>query len=176
LPVRNTSTGLPLTNARKPYPKYKPSGGDSLGPIPEHWQSAPVKRVSAFSPSKEEPVHAFLGGAPRGQLDQRLDRACARYLELDSAEQIAFKGSAKAFTRTDNFLSAILSFGFPERERLSIYPNLLLPRLPAPIEDDPGTGILETVILGSYRTQNPDFKRQLSDDIFALTYNADPGA
>ena len=59
----------------------------------------------------------------------------------------------KAFVRTYGFLGAILPYGNADWERLSIFLNLLIPKLPSPREDDLSQGILETIDLESYRNE-----------------------
>ena len=77
-----------------------------------------------------------------------------RVLEtLDEDEQVAFKGSAKAFVRTYDFLSAIIEFANADWEKLSIFLNFLIPKLPAPKSDDLSAGIIETIDLDSYRVE-----------------------
>jgi hypothetical protein len=66
-------------------------------------------------------VALYLTNAPREQLDPLLDACAAEYIEtLDEDERVAFKGSAKAFVRTYDFLSAIIAFSNAEWEKLSI--------------------------------------------------------
>lgn len=102
----------------------------------------------------EATVRLYLNGAPREALDPRLDACAASYKEtLDTAGQIRFKSAAKAFLRTYNFLSAILPYGNAEWERLSLFLNLLVPKLPSPDEEDLSAGILEAVDLESYRNE-----------------------
>jgi type I restriction enzyme R subunit len=102
----------------------------------------------------ETVVSRFLTGAPRDELDPILDASVAVYLaELAEDAQVAFKGNAKAFTRTYAFLAAILSYTNAEWEKLSIFLNLLIPKLPAPKEDDLSQGILEAIDLDSYRAE-----------------------
>jgi len=96
-------------------------------------------------------VELYLNGAERDMLDPILDACAINYEELDENAQVEFKGSAKAFVRTYGFLGAILPYGNPEWERLSIFMNLLLPKLPSPVEDDLSQGILEAIDLDSYR-------------------------
>ena len=96
---------------------------------------------------------AFLDGAPRSRLDPILDACVERYRELDEDGQVQFKGRAKAFTRTYAFLSQILPYARPEWEKLCIFLDLLLPKLPAPAEDDWSRGLLETISLESYRAE-----------------------
>jgi type I restriction enzyme R subunit len=96
----------------------------------------------------------FLEGAPREQLDFVLDTCVATYNEqLNEDEQVGFKGDAKAFVRSYGFLSSILPYANPEWEELSILLNLLIPKLPAPKEEDLSRGILETVDMESYRAE-----------------------
>jgi type I restriction enzyme R subunit len=99
-------------------------------------------------------VQRFLAGAARDALDPILDGCVAVYLaELDEDAQVAFKGNAKAFTRTYAFLGAILPYSNAEWEKLSIFLNLLIPKLPTPKEDDLSQGILEAIDLDSYRAE-----------------------
>lgn len=99
-------------------------------------------------------VPLFLDAAPRDQLDFVLDTCVASYNEdLDEDGQVAFKGDAKAFVRTYGFLSSILPYADPAWEELSIFLNLLIPKLPAPKEEDLSRGILETVDIDSYRAE-----------------------
>ena len=64
-----------------------------------------------------------------------------------------FKGKAKAFLRAYGFLAAILPFTNAEWEKLSIFLTFLVPKLPAPIEDDLSKGILEAIDMDSYRVE-----------------------
>jgi len=78
----------------------------------------------------------------------------ARYQEqLDEDGQVDFKGKAKGFTRTYSFLASILPYTNADWERLSIFLNLLVPKLPAPKEDDLSRGILEAIDMDSYRVE-----------------------
>ena len=75
-----------------------------------------------------------LTGEPRDQLDPILDACVAEYVELpEEDDQVRFKGDAKAFLRTYNFLSTVLPYGSPEWEKRSIFLDHLVPKLPAPI-------------------------------------------
>ena len=64
-----------------------------------------------------------------------------------------FKGKAKAFVRLYSFLAAILPYSLAEWEKLSIFLNFLLPKLPAPKEEDLSRGILEAIDMESYRAE-----------------------
>jgi type I restriction enzyme R subunit len=102
----------------------------------------------------------YLAGVERDQLDPLLDACVAEYIEMpDEDDQVAFKGTAKAFTRTYNFLSAVLPFGSPSWEKLSIFLDHLIPKLPAPREDDLSAGILETIDMESYRVEKRESVR-----------------
>ena len=101
----------------------------------------------------ERLVNLYLDGADRDKLDPTLDACTAVYKQLDTDDQIKFKSAAKAFVRTYGFLGAILPYGNADWERLSIFLNLLIPKLPSPREDDLSQGILETIDLESYRNE-----------------------
>lgn len=98
-------------------------------------------------------VNLYLDGADRDKLDPTLDACTAIYKQLETDDQIKFKSAAKAFCRTYGFLSAILPYGNADWERLSIFLNLLIPKLPSPREDDLSQGILEVIDLESYRNE-----------------------
>ena len=101
-----------------------------------------------------ELVKLYLGGADRDKLDPILDACVAIYKEqLDENGQVSFKGKAKAFVRVYGFLSSILPYTSAEWEKLSIFLNFLVPKLPAPIEEDLSKGILETIDMDSYRVE-----------------------
>lgn len=101
----------------------------------------------------ERLVNLYLDGADRDKLDPTLDACTAVYKQLDTDDQIKFKSAAKAFVRTYGFLGAILPYGNADWERLSIFLNLLIPKLPSPREDDLSQGILEKIDLESYRNE-----------------------
>ncbi|MBR3623486.1 MAG: type I restriction endonuclease subunit R [Selenomonadaceae bacterium] len=101
----------------------------------------------------ERIVNLYLSGANREKLDPVIDDCVALYRELDVDGQIKFKSAAKAFVRTYGFLGAILPYGNAEWEKLSIFLNLLIPKLPSPVDDDLSKGILETIDLESYRNE-----------------------
>jgi type I restriction enzyme, R subunit len=99
-------------------------------------------------------VRLFLDGADRDKLDPILDACVAVYKEdLDEDGQVDFKGKAKAFTRTYQFLASVLPYTNAEWEKLSIFLNFLIPKLPAPIEKDLSKGILEAIDMDSYRAE-----------------------
>ncbi len=99
-------------------------------------------------------VALYLGGADRDKLDPILDACVARYKdELDEDAQVDFKGKAKAFTRSYDFLASILPYSNADWERLSIFLNFLIPKLPAPIDEDLAKGILEAIDMDSYRVE-----------------------
>jgi len=108
----------------------------------------------------DELVKFYLDGADRDQLDPILDACVATYVEhLDEGDQVDFKGKAKAFLRTYGFLSSILPYTNAEWEKLSIFLNFLVPKLPAPKEEDLSKGILETIDMDSYRVEKREIMR-----------------
>lgn len=101
----------------------------------------------------EQLVEMFLSGAQRDRLDPILDACTAVYKELELDDQIKFKSAAKSFVRTYGFLGSILPYGSVDWEKLSIFLNLLIPKLPSPRGDDLSEGILSTIDLNSYRNE-----------------------
>ena len=102
----------------------------------------------------EELVTLYLEGADRERLDPILDGCVAVYKQqLDEDGQVDFKSKAKAFTRTYGFLASILPYTNAEWEKLSIFLNFLVPKLPAPVEEDLSKGILEAIDMDSYRVE-----------------------
>ena len=110
-------------------------------------------------------VERYLGGAERDRLDPILDACVAVYKEqLDEDGQVDFKSKAKAFTRTYGFLAQILPYTSAEWEKLSIFLNFLVPKLPAPVEEDLSKGILEAIDMDSYRVEKQRVMQlQMSD-------------
>ncbi len=99
-------------------------------------------------------VELYLAGADRDKLDPILDACVAVYIDdLDEDGQVDFKGKAKAFTRTYGFLASILPYTNAGWEKLSIFLNFLMPKLPAPKEEDLSKGILESIDMDSYRVE-----------------------
>lgn len=82
-----------------------------------------------------------------------MDACAAVYKQLQLDDQIQFKSAAKSFVRTYGFLGAILPYGNVEWEKLSIFLNLLIPKLPTPGGDDISQDILQTIDLSSYRNE-----------------------
>ena len=110
-------------------------------------------------------VGLYLDGAERDKLDPILDVCVAVYKErLGEDGQVDFKGKAKAFTRTYDFLASILPYTNADWEKLSIFLTFLVPKLPAPIEEDLSKGILEAIDMDSYRVEKrAAMKVQLPD-------------
>ena len=95
-------------------------------------------------------VALYLSGADRDKLDFILDGCLAEYTDtLGEDEQIQFEGKAKAFVRSDASLAAMLSYGQPSWEQLSIFLHFLIAKLPAAKEEDLAKGVLETIDMDS---------------------------
>ena len=128
---------------------------DETDPNKLHDLKADLDGYQVYAPAQvDELVRRYLSGADRDQLDPILDACVATYMEdLDEDDQIDFKGKAKAFLRTYGFLSSILPYTNAEWEKLSIFLNFLVPKLPAPKEEDLSKGILEAIDMDSYRVE-----------------------
>jgi type I restriction enzyme, R subunit len=99
-------------------------------------------------------VGLYLNGANQDRLFPILDACVAVYRsELDENGQVTFKGKSKAFLRAYNFLGSILPYKNARWEKLSIFLSFLVPKLPAPQDDDLSKGILEAVDIDSYRAE-----------------------
>jgi type I restriction enzyme R subunit len=72
---------------------------------------------------------------------------------LDEDGQVDFKGKSKAFSRTYDFLASLLPYNVVAWEKLSIFLTFLVPKLPAPIDEDLSKGILEAIDMDSYRVE-----------------------
>ena len=120
-----------------------------------HDLKAALDAAQVYSPEQvQQVVKLFLSGADRDQLDPILDVCVAIYVDrLNEDEQVDFKGKAKVFCRTYTFLSSVISYSNAEWEKLSILLNLLIPKLPAPHEEDLSKGILEAIDMDSYRVE-----------------------
>jgi type I restriction enzyme R subunit len=120
-----------------------------------HDLKAALDAAQVYSPDQLlKLVELFLGGADRDQLDPILDACVAGYVErLDEDGQVDFKGKAKVFCRTYAFLSSVIPYSNTEWEKLSIFLDLLTPKLPAPKEVDLTRGILEAIDMDSYRVE-----------------------
>lgn len=120
-----------------------------------HDLKASLDGSQVYSPEQVETfVALYLGGADRDKLDPILDASVASYLvDLDEDAQVDFKGKAKTFVRTYAFLASILPYPNVAWEKLSIYLNFLVPKLPAPKEEDLSKGILESIDMDSYRVE-----------------------
>lgn len=132
-----------------------------------HDLKAALDSAQVYTPEQvRELVDRFLSGIPRDKLDPILDACVAVYkAQLDEDGQVDFKGKAKAFARTYDFLASIIHYTNAEWERLSILLNLLIPKLPAPKDEDLSKGILEAIDMDSYRVERKAVLRiALADD------------
>jgi type I restriction enzyme R subunit len=120
-----------------------------------HDLKAALDNAQVYAPEQvEQIVELFLRGVERDKLDPILDLCVATYKDrLDEDGQVDFKSKAKVFCRTYNFLSSVIPFSNVAWEKLSIFLNLLTPKLPAPQEEDLSKGILEAIDMDSYRVE-----------------------
>ena len=120
-----------------------------------HDLKADLDSKQVYAPEQvEQVVRRFLSGDDRDQLDPILNACVAIYTEqLDEDGQVEFKGKAKTFCRTYPFLASVIAYKNAEWEKLSIFLDLLTPKLPAPKEEDLSKGILEAIDMDSYRVE-----------------------
>ena len=128
---------------------------DGADPNKLHDLKSDLDAYQVYAPTHiEDLVRSYLNGADRDRLDPILDTCAQTYnADLDEDGQVDFKGKAKAFVRAYGFLAAILPYSNADWEKLSIFPNFLIPKLPAPREEDLSRGILEAIDMDSYRVE-----------------------
>ena len=128
---------------------------DETDPNKLHDLKTDLDRARIYVPTQIDAlVEHYLNGDARDRLDPILDACVANYnADLDEDGQVDFKSKAKAFVRTYGFLASILPYSNAEWEKLAIFLNFLIPKLPAPKEEDLSRGILETVDMDSYRAE-----------------------
>ena len=139
---------------------------DETDPNKLHDLQADLDGAQVYSPEQIDSLaQRYLGGAQRDQLDPILDSCVAAYLnDLGEDGQVAFKGNAKAFVRTYAFLSSVLPYNNANWEKRSIFLNFLIPKLPAPQEEDLSKGILEAIDMDSYRVEKQAMQRIMLPD------------
>ena len=138
---------------RRLLPHHGPVGGDRPQQVARPEGGA--RRLPGLQPGPGGRTGGAvpLGGRP-GPARPHPGRLCRGLPEqLDEDGQVDFKGKAKAFLRTYGFLAAILPYTYAEWEKLSIFLTFLVPKLPAPEEDDLSKGILEAIDMDSYRVE-----------------------
>ena len=139
---------------------------DETDPDKLHDLQADLDGAQVYAPEQvDDLVERYLGGADRDQLDPILDACVAAYLnDLDEDGQVAFKGNAKGFVRTYAFLSSILPYTNAAWEKRSIFLNFLIPKLPAPQEEDLSKGILDAIDMDSYRVEKQAMQKIMLPD------------
>ena len=139
---------------------------DETDPNKLHDLQTSLDRAQVYSDEQiDDFVARYLGGAQRDQLDPILDGCVAIYkTDLDEDGQVEFKGNAKGFVRTYAFLSSVLPYNDADWEKRSIFLNFLIPKLPAPEEEDLSKGILDAIDLDSYRVEKQAMQQILLPD------------
>ncbi|MDQ6779792.1 MAG: type I restriction endonuclease subunit R, partial [Candidatus Eremiobacteraeota bacterium] len=129
--------------------------GDETDPNRLHDLKSALDSYQVYDENQiDDFVGLYLSGADRDKLDPILDTVVATYRErLVEDSQVDFKSKAKAFARTYQFLSAILEFSNASWEKLSIFLNFLILKLPTPPDEDLSKGILQAIDMDSYRAE-----------------------
>ena len=127
---------------------------DETDPNKLHDLKAGLDQPQVYSQEEvDDLVKKYLDGEERTTFEPILGICAERYVNLAEDQQVRFKGSAKSFTRLYGFLSQILPYSNPSWEKLSIFLNFLIPKLPAPEEQDLALGILDAVDMETYRAE-----------------------
>ncbi len=139
---------------------------DETDPNKLHDLQADLDGAQVYTPGQvEDFARKYIDGAERDRLDPILDACVAIYNnELDEDRQVDFKGKAKGFVRTYNFLACVLPWTNAAWEQRSIFLNFLIPKLPAPQEEDLSKGILDAIDMDSYRVERQAVQKILLPD------------
>jgi len=139
---------------------------DETDPDRLHDLQADLDGSQVYSPEQiGNFVRLYIDGAERDRLDPILDACVAAYRrDLDEDGQVDFKGKAKGFVRAYNFLSCVLPWTNAAWEQRSIFLNFLIPKLPAPQEEDLSKGILDAIDMDSYRAEKQAVQKILLPD------------
>ena len=127
---------------------------DETDPDKLHDLKGGLDQAQVYSEGEiDDLVQRYLNGEDRSTFEPTLGQCVETYIKMTEDEQIRFKGSAKSFVRLYGFLSQILPYSNAGWEKLSIFLNFLIPKLPAPEEEDLSLGVLESVDMETYRTE-----------------------
>jgi len=139
---------------------------DETDPNRLHDLQSDLDGAQVYSPDQvTEFVKRYLDGVDPDRLHPILDQCVAAYVnDLDEDQQVDFKSKARGFVRTYAFLSSILPYNNRDWEERSIFLNFLIPKLPAPVEDDLSKGILETIDMDSYRVEKKAMQKIILPD------------
>ena len=139
---------------------------DSTDPNRLHDLQADLDNAQVYTQAQVDDFTAlYLSGAERDRLDPILDACVAIYVsELEEDGQVEFKGKAKGFLRAYGFLSSVLPYNNAQWEKRSIFLNFLVPKLPAPKEEDLSKGILDAIDMDSYRVEKKAMQKIILPD------------
>ena len=150
---------------------------DETDPNKLHDLQADLDSSQVYTPGQvEDFARRYMDGADRDRLDPILDTCVEVYKrDLDEDGQVDFKGKAKGFVRTYGFLSCVLPWTHPGWETRSIFLNFLIPKLPAPEEEDLSKGILDAIDMDSYRIEKRAMREIVLPDEDAEIEPVPPG-
>ena len=100
-------------------------------------------------------VTLYLDGADRDRLDPHprcLRRGLQGAARRGRAGELQGQGARRSYARTASSPRSCRT-RTPSGRRLSIFLNFLVPKLPAPVEEDLSKGILESIDMDSYRVE-----------------------
>ena len=121
-----------------------------------HDLKAALDGAQVYSPEQvQQVVELFLGGADRDKLDPILDACVAVYSgQARRGRPGGLQGQGQGvLPHLRLSLASVMPYSNAEWEKLSIFLNLLIPKLPAPKEEDLAKGILEAIDMDSYRVE-----------------------
>jgi type I restriction enzyme R subunit len=127
-------------------------------------RKSPYQATVAFSGEHDygcgKVTETSLNGFPSSQIADRIQEDPYRFLICADKFQTGYD---EPLLHT-MYVDKILSYTSAEWEKLSIFLNFLIPKLPAPVEEDLSKGILEAIDMDSYRAEKQAaLKIQLPD-------------
>jgi hypothetical protein len=138
---------------RRLLPHHDPQRGDR--PEQAARPEGGAGRAQVYSPEQVESWWSCISAARTATSSTRSSMPAwpSTREQLDEDGQVDFKGKAKAFTRTYDFLASILPYTNAGVGEALDLPELPHPKLPAPKEEDLSKGILEAIDMDSYRVE-----------------------
>lgn len=116
-----------------------------------------IEKYDIYTSSEVETLNSFYWtGTQREKIDPLLDTMKERFVALDDESKVACKSAIKAYVRTYDFLSTVISEGCLDWEKKQTVLSLLLPKLPMLGVDDLTKGLIESVDFDAYRLQKQE--------------------
>lgn len=125
-----------------------------------------IEQYDLYTLYEVESLNSFYWtGTQRENIDALLDTMKERFVALDDESKVACKSAIKAYVRTYDFLSTVISEGCRDWEKKQTVLSLLLPKLPTLGVDDLTKGLIESVDFDAYRLQKQEERNIRLQDV-----------